>query len=331
MQLPVRWLKWFSHTARRVQFMDNSTPCQLGLVGCGRWGKYILRDLIELGSEVWVVARDVESRSAATQVGAAHVVPCIGELPDFLAGYVVATPTATHYEVIEQLASRGKPIYCEKPLTNDLAKAQDIVSRWGELVFVMDKWRYHPAIEQMRLWVQSGTLGPLQSIRTRRLQWGSPHTDADAPWILMPHDLSIVRHILGELPTIERCYGTQRQGEILSLTAVLTGQADCVLEVSTFSPVAHRRVEIQGEKGAAVLEDTDYGHIQWNHEESLAFGQPPEKFTLSNAMPLAAELAAFVNYVQRAGDPPLTSAADGLESVAYISKMIEMVKCRSLP
>jgi Trk K+ transport system NAD-binding subunit len=34
----------------------------VGLVGCGRWGRHILRDLVALGCEVHVVARSEESR-----------------------------------------------------------------------------------------------------------------------------------------------------------------------------------------------------------------------------------------------------------------------------
>lgn len=311
--------------------MHNFKGCRLGLIGCGRWGKFILRDLVDLGCEVSVVASDGPSHDNATEYGATSIVPTVAELADELEGFVIATPTATHYEVIASIAGRGRPIYCEKPLTNDVEKAQSIVNHWGDLVFVMDKWRYHPAIEQMRSWVESGKFGRLESIRTRRLQWGSPHTDVGAPWILLPHDLSIVRHILGELPELEWCCGQVSGGETISVSALLNGQVSCFLEASIASPVTHRRVEIYGEKGGVVLEDSDYGHLLWNHQDDWSFARPPEKFKLSEALPLRAELEAFVDYVHCQGEPPLTSAAEGLESVAYISRMIDMVQCRSLP
>ena len=60
---------------------------QVGLVGCGSWGQFILRDLRSLGCRVAVVARSAESRARAD--GAAVVVESIGELPE-VDGIVVA-------------------------------------------------------------------------------------------------------------------------------------------------------------------------------------------------------------------------------------------------
>lgn len=321
--------------------MPEGARCEIGLVGCGRWGKLILRDLVALGCEVWVVARDSNSRENIAAHKVAGVVASVSELPQHLAGYVVATTTASHYEVIEQLGPRGKPIYCEKPLCHDVAQAETIVQHWGDLVFVMDKWRYHPAIEQLRDWVASGKFGRLESIRTRRMQWASPHTDVDAPWILLPHDLSIVRHILGKLPPIKFCFGQHKNGTVHSVTALLSdslpsgpsqrNSVDCLLEVSTYSPVTHRRIELYGERGSALLDDSNYAQLLWNDEQDFGFANPPKIFQLSESMPLEAELAAFVDYVHSGTDAPLTSAAQGLQSVQYIAQMIKDIQCRSLP
>jgi predicted dehydrogenase len=309
----------------------TETACRLGLVGYGRWGKLILRDLAALGCQVWVVAPNNASQKNASHYNAFGVVPDVASLPDDLQGYVVATPTVTHFDVIENLAARGRPIFCEKPLCNELSDAESIVRRWGDLVFVMDKWCYHPAIEQLRRWVQTEKLGRLQAIRTRRLQWGSPHTDVDAPWILLPHDLSIVRHLLGELPAIDGASGQMDGDRIVSASVHLDGSVDCLLEVSTFSSVGHRRIEIYAEDGAAVVDGSDYSCVLWNHRDALSsFAAAPQKCAVDTTLPLAAELAAFVNYVHLDGAPPLTSAAQGLETVACISRAIEMIRCRCL-
>ena len=44
---------------------------RVALVGCGRWGRHILRDLIALGCEVPVVARSEASVERAREGGAA--------------------------------------------------------------------------------------------------------------------------------------------------------------------------------------------------------------------------------------------------------------------
>ncbi len=72
---------------------------------------------------------------------------------------MVATSTISHAAVIESVLERGVPVFVEKPLTPDLADAERIASRGGGLVFVMDKWRYHPGVEEMGAIARSGELG----------------------------------------------------------------------------------------------------------------------------------------------------------------------------
>lgn len=87
-----------------------SAPLRIGLVGCGGWGRYILRDLRSLGCEVTAVARSDVSRRTAVEGGAAHVVADPTRLAD-VAGVVVATPMSTHAAVIDALLDRGVPIF----------------------------------------------------------------------------------------------------------------------------------------------------------------------------------------------------------------------------
>jgi predicted dehydrogenase len=121
----------------------------IGLIGCGRWGRTILRDLIALDARVHVAAASEMSRRAAIEAGAAGASPDIAGFPKDIDGYVVATPTSTHAEVIEQLLPSGKPVFVEKPMTNDVAAARSLIERAGERIFVMDKWRYHPGVEAL--------------------------------------------------------------------------------------------------------------------------------------------------------------------------------------
>src|SRR3954447_8301714 len=91
---------------------DRLTPVDwrsIGLVGCGRWGVNILRDLVALDANVAVVARSEASRERAREGGALVIAREIDELPD-VDGVVVATTTTTHVEVVEQLLDRGVPI-----------------------------------------------------------------------------------------------------------------------------------------------------------------------------------------------------------------------------
>ena len=172
---------------------------RVGLVGCGRWGRLILRDLKALGCWVAVVARSPSSITNARTAGAEAIVATIDDLPPVDAA-VVAVPTTVHGEAVLRLASRDCPIFCEKPLTSDVALARRIVDVAGERVFVMDKWRYHPGIHALRDLAQGGELGPVLGLKTVRIQGGNAHDDVDTAWTLLPHDMAIALEILGFLP-----------------------------------------------------------------------------------------------------------------------------------
>src|SRR4051794_36592326 len=115
---------------------------KIGLVGCGRWGRNILRDMTALGAETHVVDIAQDAADQALQAGAATAGTHVEALPPDCAGFVVATPSVTHAAVIESLLARGKPVFVEKPFTSNVEDARRICAAAGDRVFVMDKWRY---------------------------------------------------------------------------------------------------------------------------------------------------------------------------------------------
>src|SRR4029079_1089487 len=170
---------------------------RVGVVGYGSWGGKSVRDLIALGAEVTVVARSDGKRAAALDAGAARAVGASEELPDDLAGLVVATPTTTHAEITEELLPREIPIYVEKPLTCDGVWGMRLAELAPDRLFVMHKWRYHPGVELLGEMARTKELGPVVGLRSVRVGWGNPHPDVDGVWILVPHDLSIALEGLG--------------------------------------------------------------------------------------------------------------------------------------
>ena len=140
----------------------------VGLVGCGAWGRHILRDLVALGCDVPVVARSRESIARAEEGGAAEIVADIASLPA-LDGAVVATPATTHAAVVEELLGRDVPVFCEKPLTDDPIAAERLAALAPDRLFVMDKWRYHPGVLELGAIVRERRLGTVSGIRTVRV------------------------------------------------------------------------------------------------------------------------------------------------------------------
>ncbi|HET7717084.1 MAG TPA: Gfo/Idh/MocA family oxidoreductase [Bauldia sp.] len=272
------------------------TATRIGLVGCGAWGKFILRDLKALGAEVSVVARSETSVRRARQYGADTIVPGLDELPADLAGIVVAVPTNLHGPVVEALLPRGVPIFVEKALTSDIASAERIVARAGERVFVMDKWRYHPGVEALRQLAQSGRLGRLLAIRSHRWGWSLTHDEVDPIWLLAPHDLAIAYHILGRMPT-----ATDAAAMILNLRAAEfwanLAERDVLvrIELSTLRPINQRGVVVVGEEAAAELNGSYAESITIRAASPGTKDAPEEHLPIPSTMPLETELRRFLD------------------------------------
>jgi predicted dehydrogenase len=296
-------------------------PLRVALVGCGRWGRHVLRDLRTLGATVPVVARSAASRARAVEGGAAAVVEDVRALGE-VDGVVVATPTETHAAVVDDLLGLGVPLFVEKPLTSDLAAAESILARAGERVFVMHKWRYHPGIEALATLARTQELGEVHGVTCVRVGWGNPHMGVDAIWMLAPHDLSIVLEVLGRIPEPRSAVAAATGGRPTDLVAVLGDSPWATIEVSAAHPVRRREVRLVCQDGTAVLPDSFAETLLIYRGDPHIDLEPRsvEQRAISTELPLLRELRAFCEHL-RGGPPPRSSAADGVAEVRALDAL----------
>jgi predicted dehydrogenase len=236
------------------------------------------------------------------------------ELPP-CAGYVVASLTTSHLDAVEALLPRGAPIYVEKPLSNDVLRAKRLPAPARDLVFIMHKWRYHPGVLELSRIVRDGDYGPPLGFRSYRLGWGNPHVDVSSLWILMPHDVSIVLQVLGETPQITSAardpMGVGADSAIVHLKAM---GVPATIEVSSGHPIPKRRILLHCHKAVCVLDSDNYQQLTIRR-----FDEPEARtLSVSDEMPLLAELKAFVSYLQ-GGPRPMTSLEDELDIITVIA------------
>lgn len=299
----------------------------VGLVGCGRWGRHILRDLLILGCDVTVVSSSEAGRQDARDGGATEIVASVEHLPP-VSGLVVATPTSTHAEVIESLLELNVPIFTEKPMTADRESAFRLARQAPNRLFVMDKWRYHAGIEMLRDIARTEELGPVQGLRTTRAQWGNPHDDADVSWILLPHDLSIAQEVFGGIPKPRHAVAEKTDGQLRSLLGILgsepgrPGEPWLIVEVSSRHPQHRREIRLHCRDGVAILEGGYSQTVSVTRTAKFRAGQTPETELrpISQELPLLRELRTFVEHLQ-GGPPPRSSAAEGALVVSAIAEL----------
>jgi predicted dehydrogenase len=271
---------------------------------------------VALECSVVVVAGSEASRHRATEGGATTIVDAVEDLTG-VDGVVVATPTSTHAGVVDAALDLGVPVFVEKPLTDDLEAAMALFRRAPDRLFVMDKWRYHPGVEAIAGLAASGQYGKLRGIRTRRLSWGHSHSDVDAVWVLLPHDLAIVLEIAGLIPEVACASGLRGAGMNAHLTAILGPEPACILEVSSMSPFNERRIVVTFEEATVALDGGYPDRIRLLHHGSTSTEE--KSIPIPPDLPLFRELAAFVGYLQ--GDaPPRSSAAEGALIVRRIAE-----------
>lgn len=295
---------------------------RIGLVGCGRWGKLILRDLVANGASVNVVCNDPQSEAHAREYGASSIHTKLEELP-VVDGYVVATPSSTHAQILNQLVDTGRPIYVEKPLTTDAVSARYLAVKAPDRLFVMDKWKYHPAIEAMRQEILSGRVGEVLSIRTERWQWGYPHKDTTCLWILAPHDMSIVQHLIGSIPPLKSVVTMRAESPYMGLTAQLRGEYGPTVSLSlgVVSPSHRRHCLVVGTKATMELKG---GYETIVHiREGIPCQEDAVERTIrvGDTMPLYSELKSFLSWIKGDGPPPMSSVTEALITVERIAEI----------
>lgn len=294
---------------------------RVALLGCGRWGRNILRDLLSLGCEVPVVARSEASIGRAREGKASEIVPDVASLGE-VDGVVIATPTATHAEVVGEALELGVPVYVEKPLTNDVAAARRLAEAAPDRLFVMDKWRYHPGILELARIARSRELGAPVGIHARRVTPVHRYTDVNTVWIQAPHDLAIALEIFGELPEPRSAVPELVGGELAGITVLCGDSPWLAMEVSALAPAHRRELRLVCEGGVAQLDGAEAGAIVVGRAGQI-HPDLVERRPLTNEMPLLEELRAFVEHL-RGGPPPRSSVADAVLVVEAVARMIEL-------
>lgn len=289
--------------------MNSYVNLHIGMVGCGNWGRFILRDLKEIGIRTSVFARSEASQKNAISYGADHIVDSIEALDKNIDGYIIASNASSHVENILSLLPRRKPIFTEKPLGIPFDEVNELAPNFKGLVFIMHKWRYHPGVEALAALVKSKELGRVLGLRLQRTNWGRQHDDVDCALHLLPHDLSITLQILGYLPPVDLVIRNPLGDSHFGLFATLMDQNQLVhvtLDVNNIAPGNVRSVAVGFENGVAALTDS--------YAEGLTvcrYGMPPEVRSISQELPLMRQLKFFLEYLN-GGPPPLSNIEDEL-------------------
>ncbi|MGI6460989.1 MAG: Gfo/Idh/MocA family protein [Candidatus Hydrogenedentales bacterium] len=198
-----------------------------------------------------------------------------------------------HYEPTLQALEAGCHVLGEKPISNDIAQAEEMVALAGRknLCYGINlNHRFTMLTRLAKQWVDAGKLGHLLFINMA--MWIKNPAES-SPWFqikaLHPHTIDVMRHFCGDIEAVQ-CFVTKAPGRSIWTTAHfnmkfaggavggLTGSYD----IERGHPM--ERCEVAGTGGRFVLEDmfsqlTFYpaGSIEKTVITNTPFGCVPEK------------------------------------------------------
>jgi predicted dehydrogenase len=233
-----------------------------GLIGLGMMGRHHARVLSSLPG--------VDLVAVADAAGDPHKVagsrPLLGSVEELIAVGIdyclVAVPTAFHEPVGMALAEAGVHAMIEKPLAQNIEGAQrlaDAFAAKGLVGAVGHIERYNPALQQARARIESGELGQVFQITTRR-QGPFPARIADVGVVkdLATHDIDLTAWVAQQPYQAVSARTAHRSGrpheDLVAITGILADGTVTNHLVNWLSPLKERVTIITGEKGAFVAD-----------------------------------------------------------------------------
>lgn len=139
-----------------------------------------------------VVSADPErARQGGAAIGLARPYGTVAEMlaaerarADGIEAVAIMTPNDRHYAECGAALDAGLDVICDKPMTNTLEEARDLVRRvraGGKVFCLTHAYSAYPMVRQARAMVASGALGPLRAVQVEYLQAGMAKRVEDGP------------------------------------------------------------------------------------------------------------------------------------------------------
>jgi predicted dehydrogenase len=236
----------------------------IAVIGCGYWGKNIVRNFYELGALRAICDPNPE---VAEAMASKYKVPSqswteILKNPA-IDGVAIVTPAAQHANMCVEALKAGKHVFVEKPLALTMPDAdliEQAVKASGKHLIVGHLLQYHPAVKKIQAMVAEGALGKLLVIRSHRLNLGKIRNEETVLWSFAPHDLSVLLSLVNESPTKVQANGKSCFNDSIEDTTTVQLEFPSGLQaevvVSWMHPFKEQKLVVVGEKGMIVFDDT---------------------------------------------------------------------------
>ena len=303
-----------------------------GLFGAGRIGRvhaaslatHPRTELVVVHDPVEVAASEVAAQYGATPTGDADAI--LGD--PGIDAVIIASPTATHVDLLTASVRAGKAVLCEKPIDLDLARVD---ACWAEIkgldgtVMVGFNRRFDPTFAELRDRVAKGEIGRLeQLIITSRDPAPAPAAYIASSGGLFRdmtiHDFDMARFFLGEVVEVQAMGANliepyiAEAGDIDSAVVVLRGAGGELCQIVNSRRCSFgydQRVEAFGAEAMLSAGNQTATSVRRSGASGTEIAPPYLNFFLDRyADAYRAELDHLVSCVEQ-GTAPSPGFADG--------------------
>ncbi len=291
----------------------------IALLGAGRWGVNLGRNLAELGRLVAVA--DPDPRRLALAAEAWPHLRCYDdaslamEQPE-VGAVVIASPPETHFDLALEALEQGLDVFIEKPLALSLTDAAALAAEAearGSVLMVGHLLAYHPAVRRLEALLGAGVIGEVVYVQATR--WNTRRGPGEEDILLChaAHDVSLVLGLLGRGPV-----GVQAQGgavagggslDVASLRLDFGEGLAADIQASWVHPFKEQRLVVVGSEGTLVFDGSGEASLRLHGPGELS-GEV-KGFAVEPAEPLRWECEAFLEALDTR-QAPRTDGAEGL-------------------
>lgn len=305
---------------------------RLGLIGAGPWGQKVIATIRRLdGMELACVASSNPETAALAGPGCKVVADWRDLVAADLDGVVVTTPPALHAEMTRAAVAADKPVFVEKPLTQDPAEAGNLLAFVEErqgFVLVDHIHLFSPAYRQLKATLAAE--GAIKSIRSIGANKGPFRKETSPLWDYGPHDLSMCLDLLGEMPDSLAAERTdsretaQGHGETVAIRLGFPSGIAADIKLSNIMSGKRRSFAVTAEHAIIVYDDVSPEKLKLDrpHDEPRAACDITGRFRLDPTPPLDIALKEFAEGI-RSGSRDLSSLRLGVRVVEVLARCEE--------
>ncbi len=318
---------------------------RIGLIGAGRIGRVHAEHLAYRIPEANLVAVADIFVEAAEKLASDFQIPATYKdhrriMEDkTIEAVVICSSTDTHSMMIEEAATAGKHIFCEKPIDHDLSKidhALAVVEQTGVKLQVGFNRRFDPNFRRAREIVAAGEIGDTHILRITSRDPGPPPIEyikvSGGIFLDMTiHDFDMARFLMGE--EVEEIYATGgvrvdpqigEAGDIDTAIITLRFESGAIGTIDNSRKAVYgydQRVVVFGSEGVIRVSNNTPHTAGVSNANGVHAPLPLFFFIERYTEAYVAEMKEFIECIQQDTAPPVTGIDGRIPVVmAYAAK-----------